>query len=113
MTAFDRLVAEIAELQPEDLTAWIEHGWVRPLRTEQDYEFSAVDVARCRLILEMRRELEIDEETMPVVLSLLDQVYGLRHRLRLLLGAIQNQSPEARDALARSLQELLDSRSEN
>jgi chaperone modulatory protein CbpM len=107
MTAFDQLVNEIADLRPEEVEAWIDCGWVRPLRSDDRYEFSDVDVARCRLILEMRQEFEIDDETMPLVLSLMDQVYGLRHRMRLLLGAIQSQPTETRDALARSLQELL------
>jgi chaperone modulatory protein CbpM len=110
MTAFDQLVREIADLRPEELEAWIECGWVRPLRSDDHYEFSDIDVARCRLICEMRQEFEIDDETMPLVLSLMDQIYGLRHRMRLLLGAIQNQPAETRDALARSVEELLESR---
>ena len=35
-----------------------------------------------RLILELREDMAVNEEALPVVLSLLDQLYELRRRLR-------------------------------
>jgi chaperone modulatory protein CbpM len=35
-----------------------------------------------RLIRELRDELAVNEEALPVVLSLLDQLYALRRRVR-------------------------------
>jgi len=58
-----------------------------------------VDVARVRLIAELR-ELRMDEEAMPVVLSLLDQLYAARRRMRLLQQAVDEAAPDAvRDRL--------------
>lgn len=108
MTSLEQMVHEIAALSPGDIDAWIECGWLRPIRSGDSYEFSDVDVARCRLIIELRDELAFDEESLPVVLSLLDEVYGLRHRLRLLLGAVERQAPESRQAIAAAIRELLD-----
>jgi chaperone modulatory protein CbpM len=62
-------------------------------------------VARIRLIAELRREFAVDEQAMPVVLHLLDQVYALRRRLRALCGALEGQPPEIRDAVLASLED--------
>jgi chaperone modulatory protein CbpM len=65
-----------------DLERWIAHRWIRPegLPESGGYVFREIDVARVRLIAELRYDLHIDEETLPVVLSLIDQLYGLRTR---------------------------------
>ena len=45
----------------------------------------------------------IDDEAMPVVLGLLDQVYGMRTRLRHLVDAVAAQPEEVRLAVAAEL----------
>src|SRR6185437_16439051 len=72
---------EIVAVEEAELRFWIASGWVRPERQEPDLLFGEVDVARARLIAEMRRDLALDEDTVPLILSLVDQVYGLRHAL--------------------------------
>ena len=94
MVGIDALIRMIAGLQEAELRRWIDERWVRPEPTGGGYVFREVDVARVRLIVELRRELAIDEEALPVVLQLLDQVYGLRRRLRAMSAAI-NAQPEA------------------
>ena len=58
-----------------------------------------IDVARVRLIHDLRRDLDIGEDAMPVVLSLLDQVYELRGTLKSLLRALQSQPPDVQAQL--------------
>lgn len=106
MISIVNVTTEIGEVSQDDLTAWIDAGWVKPVPHDGDYEFSDADVARCRFIVELRRELAIDDEAMPVVLSLLDQVHGLRRHLRLLLTAIDRQPADARRAIAEVVREL-------
>jgi chaperone modulatory protein CbpM len=57
-------------------------------------------VARVRLIHDLHHAMAIDEATMPLVLSLLDQVYALRGTLRDLLGALGAQSEDVRAAVS-------------
>lgn len=76
-----------------ELEHWIERRWVLPAEREGAYLFDAADVARVRLIVELRHELSIDDEAIPVVLSLLDQIYALRGALKE-LGAAVNTLPE-------------------
>jgi chaperone modulatory protein CbpM len=99
MIGFDAVIRLIGDLQAEELRRWIDERWVRPEGEAPAYVFHEVDVARVRLIYELRYELAIDEEALPVVLRLLDQVYTLRRRLRATREAIEAQPTEVRQAL--------------
>lgn len=91
---FQDVVESIDGLRSEQLSLWIEQGWVRPAGSGREALFSAADAARVRLIAECRFELDIDADAMPVVLSLLDQVHGLRRELAALGKAVAAQ-PDA------------------
>ncbi|HEY0834344.1 MAG TPA: chaperone modulator CbpM [Azospirillum sp.] len=90
-------------VSPDELTLWIERHWVRPHRVDHDWSFSDIDVARLELICDLRDDLALDDEAVPVVLGLLDTVYGLRRRLHRIADAVATLPPEARDALADAL----------
>ncbi|HUH84972.1 MAG TPA: chaperone modulator CbpM [Stellaceae bacterium] len=105
MIAFDAVLRLIGDLQADELRRWIAERWVRPESEATGYVFHEVDVARVRLIRELRYELAIDEEALPVVLGLLDQVYALRRRLVRLQAAIDEQPEELRAALRARLGE--------
>lgn len=76
-----------------ELEAWIAWRWVRPERTAGGLRFDAADLARVRLIHEIRHEMGIEPDSVPVVLSLLDQVYDLRRQLRALAESLA-ESPD-------------------
>jgi chaperone modulatory protein CbpM len=99
MIGFDAVLRLIGDLEPDELRRWIAEHWVRPESEPQGYVFHEVDVARVRLIHELRHDLAIDEETLPVVLGLLDQIYALRRRLARLQAMIEEQPPEIRAVL--------------
>jgi len=93
----EAVIALFPDLEAVELTAWIEHRWVRP-QTEEggDWVFQDIDIARVRLIYDLRRHLDTSEETLPVLLSLMDQVYDLRRKLTAVNRALENQPPEIR-----------------
>ncbi len=99
MIAFETLVRTVTGLDAAVLERWIEARWVRPERSGGGYVFTEIDVARVHLIVELRDELMIDEEAMPVVLNLLDQVYALRHRLASLAETIDTLPPDLKARL--------------
>ena len=82
MIGIDVVIAEISGLTRQDLERWIANAWVQPDKLAGGYAFREIDVARARLILEMRDEMEINEDALPVVLLLLDQLYDLRRQMR-------------------------------
>lgn len=96
-------VVEEARLSRVELAGWIEQRWVLPAQEEGVYVFDDADVARIRLICELRRDLQINDEAIPVVLSLLDQVYALRRAIGRLNDAISACSEEARTEIAERL----------
>ena len=76
------LLTQFPDLPLQDLERWISNDWVRPDARAGAYAFREIDVARVRLIQELRDKLEINEAALPVVLLLLDQLYDLRRRMR-------------------------------
>ena len=107
MIGFDELVRRFAELERGELVRWVENRWIRPEEpggeTGERWVFHEVDVARVELILEIRQEFAIDEEALPLVLGLLDQVYDLRRQLRRMCDALAAQPPDVQAAVERAL----------
>ena len=79
ITAVCRAVPGLSEAE---LVRWVEADWVRPVRRQGEPVFSDSDLARRSRI---RRMLDIEEATLPVVLSLVDQLYTTRWQLRRVL----------------------------
>ena len=106
MITIDILVTQMTGLQRQDLERWIANEWVRADRRADDYVFQEIDVSRVRLIKELRDEMQVGEEALPVVLSLLDQLYEQRRRMRELCDLLRRIAPEEmRETLARYLEE--------
>lgn len=94
MIGIDVLVTRLAGLQRPDLDRWIAYDWIRPDGEPGGWVFHDIDVARVQLILSLRDEMQVNEEALPVVLSLLDQLYDLRRHVRELGEAIGRAPPE-------------------
>ena len=103
MMRFTSVVALFPDLPETELLSWVERGWVRPEGTEPDWVFQEIDVARVRLIHDFGRAMAVPEDTMPLVLSLLDQVYTLRGQMRALAHAVEGQPEAVRDAILAAL----------
>ena len=103
MIAFEDLVGRLKGLDRNELSRWVENRWVLPERRNETWVFHEVDVARVELILEIRDEFAIDDEALPLVLSLLDQVYDLRRQLRRMCDALAAQPREVQAAIRRAL----------
>ena len=98
----DRTIAEkdvidaVERLDVQALRRWIDLGWVLPHRDGENLTFDASDVARVRLICELHYELRIEEDSLSVVLSLMDQLYEARCHLKALLSAVDAQPEHVR-----------------
>ncbi len=106
MITIETLCVRLGSVTPTDVELWIERAWVRPQGTRGHYLFQPIDEARAHLILELRHELNVNDEALPLVLSLLDQVYAARrhmHRVRATIECHPNAS--LRQELSRLLDE--------
>jgi chaperone modulatory protein CbpM len=81
-----------AHLETETLEVWIREEWLIPQRSEAGEAFSDADVARARLINDLRQDIGVNDEAIPVVLDLIDQIHGLRRTLRALLEETRGQT---------------------
>jgi len=108
MTPMDELVATIAALRREDLEHWMRETLIAPLPQSpgtsiRTWYFSESECARIRLICTLHYDLEVASDTLPLILSLLDQLYASRNRLDALSRAISAQPPDVRDAILAAL----------
>jgi chaperone modulatory protein CbpM len=104
MITFEALKVELRDLDREELERWIEAALVRAEGNPGTWRFQDIDAARIRLILELRHDLEVEEPTLPVVLSLMDQLYDMRRQMRRLNEALMEVPPEIRAALQARLE---------
>ena len=96
MISQSELVDAIATLDAQALKRWVDMGWVLPRHDTGSLHFDPSDVARVRLICELHYELCIEEDSMPVVLSLMDQLYATRRALGALSSAVAAQPEDVR-----------------
>jgi chaperone modulatory protein CbpM len=100
MITLQAVCQTIPGLTEGELRAWLAQDWVRPEQRGGELLFREIDVARVRLIRDLSLQMEVESATVPLILSLLDQLYATRRQLRLLLNALDEP---ARDTLARQL----------
>src|ERR1700704_3427735 len=81
-----------ARINTQTLNAWLEAGWLAPPHNDDDYgtHYSEIDLARAHLIEDLK-SLGINDEGVPVILDLVDQLHGLRRVLRDLLSTVKAQ----------------------
>lgn len=99
MMRIDDLVAMISALKRSDLEVWIREELVTPRHEAGALLFTDMECARVRLICMLHYELEIDADTLPVVLSLVDQLYDTRKRLLSLTAAVAAQDQDIQAAI--------------
>ena len=100
MITESEIVEAIGPLDADALQRWIDHGWVLPQRDSDSLRFDPSDVARVRLICELHYELRIEEDSLSVVLSLLDQLYATRRTLGALISAVELEPDDVRARMA-------------
>ena len=100
MRTLSEVVTLVGRVDRVELTHWIELGWVAPEREAgAEAAFSDLDLARVCLICDLRHDLAVEEETIPLVLSLLDQVYTLRRQMNALTAALRQEPEDVRQAI--------------
>ena len=97
------LIAQFTYLEQHVLLTWIEDGVVAPQRDEQGYMFDPVDEARVALACDLRYRMGLEHASLPVILSLIDQLHDARHHLRTLTRAVAEQSETVQQEITRRI----------
>ena len=89
------IVARVHHVTVTRLRVWVRAGWIRPA-AKAEHGFSEADMARAALIRDLEDKLGFDEDQVPVLLNLIDQIHGLRAKLKTMLEALEDLPEDVR-----------------
>jgi chaperone modulatory protein CbpM len=89
------IVARVQHVTVTRLRVWVRAGWIRPA-AKAEHGFSEADMARAALIRDLEDKLGFDEDQVPVLLNLIDQIHGLRAKLKTMLEALEDLPEDVR-----------------
>jgi chaperone modulatory protein CbpM len=95
------LIAQFTHLESRVLMTWIEEGVVAPHHDRDGYLFDQVDQSRVALACDLHFRMGLDHASLPVILSLLDQLHDARHHLRAVVRAVAEQPEAVRQEITR------------
>jgi chaperone modulatory protein CbpM len=90
------VVATVEGLTVRRLRSFVAANCVAPDEREGRLVFGEADLARLNLLSELSSDFEMDEEAAALVLSLVDQIHGLRRQLRGLGEALADEPADVR-----------------
>ncbi|MGV1914259.1 chaperone modulator CbpM [Rhizobium sp. 22-785-1] len=71
-------------IDQQTLDVWLGEQWLIPNDNLSNMEFSEIDLVRASFILDLQRDLGVNDEGVGIILDLVDQMHGLRKALRVL-----------------------------
>ena len=103
MVRESELIAQFTVLERQVLLTWIEEGVIAPHGDDEGYMFDEVDKSRVALACDLHYRMGLDHASLPVILSLIDQLHDVRHHLRALTHAVAEQPEAVRQEIAERL----------
>ncbi len=95
------LIAQITVLERHVLLAWIDDGLIAPHRDEAGYLFDRLDQSRVALACDLHYRMGLEHASLPVILSLIDQLHDARHHLRAMTRAVSEQPDDVQRDITR------------
>ncbi|WP_439542160.1 chaperone modulator CbpM [Hyphomicrobium sp.] len=95
------LIAQFTCLERRVLMIWIEDGVIAPHRDETGYLFDPIDQSRVALACDLHYGMGLEHASLPVILSLIDQLHDARHHLRALTRAVSEQPDTVQQDITR------------
>ena len=83
-------IAARLRIESTVLTRWVDAGWLVPSDSDSDQHFSEIDLARAHLIRDLR-SLGANDESIPIILDLVDQLHGVRRLLQDVLARTEDR----------------------
>jgi chaperone modulatory protein CbpM len=83
-----------ASLDEGTLEAWIAEEWLIPGSAATEPAFTDADIARAALIRDLKHDLGVNDPGVGVILSLIDQMHGLRRTLGDVLRDMRERGAE-------------------
>lgn len=99
----EEILSSVGRMSRQQLTIWVDADLVRPSFSDTGPRFSQMDHARLELICDLCEAFDLEVDALSVMLSLLDQLHGVRAELRTLADAIAAEPEEVRKRIAGAL----------
>lgn len=99
----DEVVAAITGLTQARLVRLVQSEIVWPVAGPAGPVYRRLDVARIELALDLTDRFEMSDDALGVVMTLLDQLHGVRADLRSVLSAIAREPAEVRRRLGQAV----------
>ncbi len=74
-------VIQTYQISEEFLRECLQNQWVEPLDKEAE-KLAQEDVARLLLIRDLMEDMGVNDESVPVILDLIDQIHALKERVQ-------------------------------
>ena len=87
----EREFLDRARIDRATLEIWVREEWLIPAREGAAPNYSEADLARARLIHDLKGNMGVNDEGLGLVLHLLDQVHGLRRALAEALDSLHGR----------------------
>ena len=104
MTRLEDLLLKIAALQRRDIESWMRDGLIKAEKHEGTQVFSDAECARVQLVCTLHYDLDIELNSMQVIMSLIDQLHDTREHLQSLSGAVLAQDKTVQSSILRSIE---------
>jgi chaperone modulatory protein CbpM len=108
MTEFlseEQAIAAVARLTRIQLVSFVEAEIIVPVMTEDGPNYRKIDIMRLELLCELSEQFELQDDALSMVMSLIDQLHGVRAELRSVLNAVETEPQEVRRRIGELLYE--------
>ena len=92
----EQTITTVTRLTRSRLTTYVKHEFLSPTHSETGPVFNAADLARIELICDLSEQFGLEGDALGVVLSLIDQLHGVRGELRRVMAAVEAQPDDMR-----------------
>ena len=98
-------ITTVTRLTRSRLTTYVKHEFLSPIQSEAGPVYDAADLARIELICDLSEQFDLKGDALGVVLSLIDQLHGVRGELRRVMAAVEAQPQDLRDRIITALKD--------
>ena len=98
-------ITSVTRLTRGRLTSYVRHEFLYPTQSEAGPVFDAADLARIELICDLTEQFDLEGDALGVVLSLIDQLHGVRGELRRVMVAVEAQPDNVRGSIIAAMKE--------
>lgn len=102
----EEVVARVSSLTRDRLVEYRAAEIVVPMEGDSGPVYRQLDVARLELACDLGEQYEMEAEAISMVLSLIDQLHGLRAEMREVLRAVEDQPEPVRAQIAEAIRKV-------